>query len=468
MKYEQMCKDILVAVGGVENISDCYNCMTRLRLVLADISKADTEAIKQIKGVMGVNVTGSQLQCIIGPNAGAVCADFCELTGFKKREAVDDPAAAKADGAGKKKLTAKGIFSAVVDAVSNCIQPLLPIMIASGMFKMICAVFGPGMLNVIPAESNLFTLFTLMGDVPFYFLPVLIGYSAAKYFGVSLPLGMVFGAAMLHPTFTGIVAAGEAFTIYGIPMQLIDYSSSIIPMILCVWVMSYVEKFFKKIIPDMFKMMLANLCTLLVMLPLGLCLLAPLGTWIGTLLSGILLNISNVFGPVGIAIVCTVYPLLIVAGMHMPIAMAAIPSFFATGVEYVVLVADSLEHFANMGIALAYAIRSKDKEGRSLGVSAFVSIFLGGVVEPTLFGIAIPHRRMMVAMLTGCAAAGLFAGIMHVGFYTYTSQNVLNLLSFAGGPASNFIYGIIACGIAFAVAFVMGLVFGLKKEDKQK
>lgn len=463
MKFEEMCRAILSAVGGSENITSAYNCMTRLRLVLKDQSKCDEEALKNIKGVLGVNVVSGQTQCIIGPNAGSVCAEFCEIAGIQRgMEVQENLDADKTEE--KKKLTPKSILNAVIAAVSGCIQPLLPIIICGGMLKLICSLIGPTIFGLVSTDSNVYRILEMAGDAPFYFLPIMIGYTGAKYFNTNIPLGMLMGALLLHPTLTGIVAAGEPFTVFGIPMTLADYSSSVVPMILCMWIMSYIEKFFRKIIPDMVKMMLVNLCTILVMLPLGLCVLAPLGTIVGNFLGSILIGIPQVLGPIGVMIVCTLYPLLIVAGMHLPVIMACAPTYFALGHEECILVADSLNHFSVMGVCLAFALKAKKKENKSLGMSSFIAITLGGVVEPGLFGIELPHRKLLITQLLATGVGGLVAGIFGVGVYTLTSSNIMNLLAFVGGSSHNAIFGIIACVVAFAAALVGGFIVGFTED----
>lgn len=400
MKYEQLCKDILSLVGGRGNITSCYNCMTRLRLVLADLEKADLDALKKLQGVLGVNVVGQQVQCTVGQKAGSLCKEFCAFAEIsqdasKAPEQTAEPAGTEA----KKEFFLKAIPNKILDVMSNCIQPLLPIIICASMFKLMCTLLGPTLLGLITEESNLYSLFTFVGDVPFYFLPILVGYTSAKYFGISIPLGMVMGGVLLHPTFTGIVAAGEAFTVYGIPMQLVDYASSIVPVLLCVWIMSYVDKFFQKVLPDMLKFMLAHFLTLAVMLPIGLCVLAPAGNIVATDIAGAFVQIPEYLGPVGVGIVCLVWPLLVAVGMHMPVAMLALTTFLTVGHEDVCFVADNLQHYVAMGVALAFAVRAVQKNDRTLGVSSFISMFLGGVIEPTIFGIAFPYKRYLAALL---------------------------------------------------------------------
>ncbi len=469
MKHEQMCKEILSLAGGRENITRCFNCMTRLRLILADTDKADVDALKQVKGVLGINVVGTQLQCIIGQEAGTVCKEFCQIAGIDQ-EAADKPKPVAEDTQGeeKKPFSLKSIPNIILDVMSNCIQPLLPIIVCASMFKLMCTLLGPTLLNLISEEGNMYTLFTFVGDVPFYFLPVLVGYTSAKYFGVSIPLGIAMGGILLHPTLTGIVEAKEAFTVYGIPMQLVNYSSSIVPVLLCVWIMSYVDKFFQKYLPEMLKFMLAHFLTLAVMLPVGLCVAAPAGNVIATAMAGVFVAIPQYLGPVGVGIVCFVWPLLVAVGMHMPVAMLALTTFLTAGHEDVCFVADNLQHYAAMGVALAFAVLSTKKDDRTLGVSSFVSMFLGGVIEPTIFGIAFPYKQYLFALLLGNGIAGAFAGLMGVGSYALASSNIFGLLAFSGSTTNNLIFGIVSAVAAFVGGFLASIILDRFSKKKRK
>lgn len=240
---------------------------------------------------------------------------------------------------------------------------------------------------------------------------------------------------------------------------------SIVPVLLCVWIMSYVDKFFHKILPDMLKFMLAHFLTLAVMLPIGLCVLAPAGNIAAT--AGTFVKILEYLGPVGVGIVCMVWLLLVAVGMHMPVGMLALTTLLTVGHEDVCFVADNLQHYVAMGVAIAFAVCAIHKDDRTLGVSSFISMFLGGVIEPAIFGIAFPYKRYLAALLLGNGIAGLCAGLMHVGAYALSSSNILGLLSFSGGSTSNLICGIISAAITFAGGFVISALLDMVARKKE-
>lgn len=252
----QIAADVLQAIGGKDNVSAVTHCMTRLRFNLKDESIPNDAALKSLKGVIGVARSGGQYQVIIGTNVDkvyqALCAE-CGLTpGATINEKLDDV---------KEPLTPKKIGSNIMAYLSGSLTPIIPVVLAAAIFKSLVAVLGPDMLGVLQPESDLYTLFTFVGDAGYYFFPLLIGYTAAKKLNASPVMGIFMGAIMLHPTFVNMANEGTAFTVYGIPCNVQNYSSTILPILLTVWVMSYVEKFFRKYIPDALKVMLVPALT---------------------------------------------------------------------------------------------------------------------------------------------------------------------------------------------------------------
>ena len=462
-----MCNEIIEGLGGADNIADAYHCFTRLRVTPKDVSKVDAEALKKINGIMKLIIANTQYQLVIGTEVNDVYKDFCDILGLEQKEAVDDVPDTKASDAPKEKqkLTPKRIFDVVIDAISGCIQPLLPGIICAGMIKMIVSVFGPSILGIIPEGSDLLTILTMAGDAPFYFLPVMIGYTGAKKFGLNPVTGLILGALLLHPTFTGIVAAGEPFKVYGLNAGLVDYGSSVVPMILVTWIASYIEKFLNRYIPNMVKMMAVMPLTVLIMLPLEFCVLAPLGNNIGTALSGVILAIPNILGPIGIGVISALYIILVMTGMHLPVIMAIAVTYFTVGHEEVVLVSGGMATMAVLGMCVGFFLRAKQQSNKTLGMSCLTGNLFGGVSEPAIYGIMLEYKRTWLYQMIGAFAAGIFAGLMKVGVYTITSgANFISWMAFAGGDSKNLICGCIALAIAFIVPFVLTLVLGFGED----
>jgi PTS system beta-glucosides-specific IIC component len=251
-KFQKIAEDVLKAVGGKENVANLAHCMTRLRFNLKDESVPNEEEIKNIPGVIGVMKAGGQFQIIIGQTVEHVYQYLCEIGGFentsKLDENLDQP---------KKEVTLKYIGSSILDGLAGCLTPLIPLLMAASMFKMFAALFGPSMLGVISESSDVYKLLIFVGDAGFYFFPIVVGYTAAKKFGVTPVIAMFLGGIMLHPTFVEMATKGVTFSVFGIPCTPQNYASTILPIIMSVWVMSYIEKFFKKYLPNALKTIFA-------------------------------------------------------------------------------------------------------------------------------------------------------------------------------------------------------------------
>ena len=244
---EQIAKDVLEAVGGSENVSAVTHCMTRLRFNLVDQDVPNDDAVKEIPGVLGVVRNGGQYQVVIGQNVSKVYPEVCKLGGFESKRAVEEnpdvPAA-------EERLTPKAIGGAVMDYLSGSMTPVIPSIMAAAMFKTIATIFGGEMLGLIPDGSDLAILLELVYNAGFYFFPVYLGYTAAKNLNTSIPIGMFLGGILIAPGLIELATEGTPFSVYGIPCSVYNYSSSVIPIILSVWVMSYVHRFIDKYMPN--------------------------------------------------------------------------------------------------------------------------------------------------------------------------------------------------------------------------
>ena len=457
--YSALADAIIEKVGGKANISFATHCMTRLRLNLKDRALANVDEIKNIPGLLGAQWSGDQFQIIVGQDVPKLYAEVCSKTGMAVQEAVNE----NLDGP-KEKLTLKKIGNDALSGLSGCLTPIIPALMVSGMLKMVVAVFGD-MLGIISAESDVYRLLTFVGDAGFYFFPVMIGYTGAKKFGCSPILGILMGGVLLHPTLIEIAAAGEAFTVFGIPMTLATYSSTVIPMVLITWVMSYVEKFMKKYIPDMLSTVFVPLLTIVVMLPLSLCLLAPLGAILASGVGTALIAVADFAGPVGYALIAALWMPLVATGMHVPLLMTAILSFSEFGYDAILLPVTMSGVYVMLAMDLAFAIRATTAENRSLGLSCLVAQALGGVGEPGLFGIYFRYKKAILWNTIGCLVGGFLVGLLGAKSYVMNiSANIFIML----GYGQDIVKGAIACAAGFLVTFVLCMAFGIEGTTKEK
>ncbi|WP_423831564.1 glucose PTS transporter subunit IIA [Streptococcus equinus] len=458
--FRTTAEDVLKAVGGSDNIVSATHCMTRLRLNLVDEQKANDEAVKAIKGVIGVNHQSGQYQVIIGQTVDKVYAEFSGLIGNKSQiQAADSDTP-------KKKLTVKETFSRVLDYLSGSMTPLIPAMITAAMFKTIQVILGPDLFNLIGSKSDIYQLCGFLYSAFFYFLPIFLGFTAAKKLGASQVMGLYVGAMLLVPELVQL--AEKSFKVYGfIPTTIHDYSQSVIPVVLSVWVMSYIEKFFKRIVPAVLSTIFVPFLTMIVMTPLVLALLAPIGNIFGQWIGDGLISFGNIGGFVAVAVVAALWELLVMTGMHMVLITFALTALMTNGVDNFVMVAAVLATWATFGLSLGAALRIRDKEEKALTFGYVVSGIVGGVTEPTIYGVMLKYKRTIAALIVGGGFAGAYAGLTHVGMYVAGASNFLSVVGYFAGGRTNIINGFIATAIAFFGTAALTFFFGFRDDEYQ-
>lgn len=466
-QIKEMSRQIIQDIGGSGNVVSVTHCMTRLRFNLKDMSIPQDETIKQIAGVLGVARSGGQYQIIIGQTVNEVYDAVVAAVNLNQSAPVNEQITADL---GTKKWTWKSVGNTILNKIAGSLTPLIPMLIAASMFKMLVAVLGPTMLNVISVKSDLYQLFSLVGDAGFYFFPVAIGYTAAKQFAASPILGIFLGAIMLDPGLVKIVAAGKPFTVYGIPMHLTNYGSTVVPILLSVWIMSYIERFFNQKIPASLRTIFAPTLTIAVMLPLSLCVLGPLGGFLGEYVSKAIISFGQLGGIaaiIGVGLIGALWEILVMTGMHLVLISAMITIVAQTGHDNFIMLGSIAASMAVAGMSLGASLRIKDKQEKSLAFSYFIANFIGGVTEPGLYGLAIKYRRPFLGMMIGGFAGGIYAAITHVSAYVVVPvANFMCLSGYVGGSTANLINGVISGAIALIVAAIATYMIGVEPKAK--
>lgn len=464
---KELARQIIQDVGGSGNVVSVTHCMTRLRFNLKDMSIPQDETIKQISGVLGVARSGGQYQVIIGQTVNEVYDAVVSTGNFSQSAPVNEQIT---EDLGTKKWTWKSVGNTILNKIAGSLTPLIPMLIAASMFKMLVAVLGPTMLNVISVKSDLYQLFSLVGDAGFYFFPVAIGYTAAKQFNSSPILGIFLGAIMLDPSLVKIIATGKPFTVYGIPMHLTNYGSTVVPILLSVWIMSYIERFFNQKIPASLRTIFAPTLTIAVMLPLSLCVLGPLGGFLGEYVSKAIISFGQLGGIaaiIGVGLIGALWEILVMTGMHLVLISAMITIVAQTGHDNFIMLGSIAASMAVAGMSLGASLRIKDKQEKSLAFSYFIANFIGGVTEPGLYGLAIKYRRPFLGMMIGGFAGGIYAAITHVSAYVVVPvANFMCLSGYVGGSTANLINGVISGAIALIVAAIATYIIGVEPKAK--
>lgn len=461
-KNEQMAKSILKAVGGTENIKAATHCMTRLRLSLKDDKIPVDDEIKNIDGVIGVNRTETQFQIIIGPSVAKVYEAVCKQG---ELNSISETSEAGKEEKNKKKISWKTVGKRMLNYMAGCMTPLIPVLLAAGLTNAINVICGPDMLGLYTQDSNTNVLLHFIYQAGFYFMPILIGYNGAKNLGAEPMLGAYMGAILIAPEFMSLMDAGNGFTILGIPVTLTDYSQTAVPAMLSVFVMSMIYKFFNKWMPDVVTTIATPILTILISTPLALSLIAPLGVNIGNLISNGLLLFSEKTGFIGLGVLAALWEFLVMTGMHLALMMPMLASFFETGQMSGAALCGTFATWAVFGVALGATLRLKGKKEKGASFGFLVSGIVGGITEPTLYGLCFNHKRCFGTMILGAFVGGVYASITSVTVYIMTNANFLSLLGFVGGSKMNIINGVVSCILSMLVAAVFTYLFGFSKEE---
>lgn len=462
---EKIAEEVLARVGGKENVQSATHCMTRLRMTFNDKAKVNDVAIKNIKGVLGINWAGDQLQVIIGQNVPKVY-DAVVALGVRGGGAIDE----NLDDKPKEKLTAKKVFNAILDYCSGSMVPLIPLLMGGGLFRTVAAVLGPTMLGLLSADDPTYIfLYTTLYEASFYFMPIYLGYTAAKKIGATPVLGLLAGGVLIAPTIVDAATNSTAISVYGLQIVPGNYAQSVLPILLTIPVLYVIEKFMKKHVPDVLSTMFTPWFTMIVTIPIELIVLAPLGNLIGQGIANALFGLADV-GGVGVIVVMAVlgafWQLFVIAGMHMPVILLAQVQIIAAGYDPFVFVSTNCAMAAVWGCAIGAFLKIRNKEEKGMIGGYIVSAILGGVTEPTLFGVLLRWRRTMLGMFIGGAVGAVISGLMHVTYYLAGgASNFLVITNYFQGGTTNIICAAIGMAVSCVIAAVVTYVTGFSKEE---
>ena len=448
--YSKCASQILEQVGGVQNVSSVTHCMTRLRFVLKDESVVDDAKVKNISGVMGVMRKGGQFQVIIGNDVAVCFKELSKLGNFSGgTDTVEKP---------KEKLTPKVVVNNILNVISGSMAPLLCVIIGCGMVKLLIILLD---LAKVSADNSTYQLLTVLGDVAFYFLPILLAYTSAQKFRTNPVIAMTVVAVLIHPTLIAMLAGEQAVTFIGLPVTAASYSSTVLPALLITWVQSYVEKLIDKVTPGWTKTIFKPMLILIIMMGLGLVVLAPLGSIVGDGLHTALLFLQTKANWLTLMIFAGFMPFIVITGMHYAFFATSLKDMGTLGYETLLLPAMLAANLSQGAAALAVALRSKNKELKSISGAAAVSALVAGTTEPALYGVTIPLKRPLIATCIGSGLAGLFVGIVNLKSYSFVSPSLLSIIQFINPDGGmNFVYALAGTAITVIATFVATLLLG--------
>ncbi len=471
-KYHELAKKIVKNVGGKENVLGLVHCITRLRFTLKDEKKAKDDVLKAMEGVVTVMKSGGQYQVVIGNHVPEVFEDVMELLDLKEETKADT------------KQQSGKLLDRAIDVVSGIFQPILGIMAACGMLKGLNTLLVA--IGLYSAECGGYMIINAAGDALFTFLPLFLGYTAAKKFGLKPMLGLAIGAAMCYPGIqAGSLSAGAeplytlldgtAFAspvymnFFGIPVISMDYTGTVIPVILAVWFASKCEKFFNKLIPDLVKFFFVPMLTLLVTLPISLIFLGPIATFGSMLISEFTLKIRGFSPLLAGGIVGFTWQILVIFGIHWGFIPVYINNVMTLGYDNVMMPFFACT-FATSAVVLAIFLKTKDKKLKEMALPNFISgIF--GVTEPAIYGILLPLKKPFIISCVAGGIGGAFYGHFNFRKFILGGMGIFELPNMMNpdGTMGNMIVAFVGIAISMVIGFLLTmLLYKDKKADPAK
>lgn len=449
MDYKKLGYDLLPLVGGVDNISKLTHCATRLRFEFCDRSKVDKTAIENTPGVISVVEKGGQFQVVVGND---VPITYRVLINEMGGTAAKSSSESSSDDEKEK----SGIITNIISVISTTFTPVIPALIGGGMIKAVLSIL---VLCGLDDSSSTYAILNLISDAAFYFMPVLLAYGAAIKFECNPVLAMTLACALLHPTWTGMVSAGEGVDFFHIPVQLVDYSYSVIPIILSVWLMSYVEKFAEKYTPSIIKFFLKPLIILFISVPIALVIIGPLGSFLNSVIEAGA-NIINAKASWLLPMLMGAFqPFLVLTGTAWAMTPIATVQISSLGYEIVNGPGMLASNIAQGGATLAVALKTKNSQLKQLASSSGFTAVMG-ITEPCLYGVLLRLKKPFIASMIGGGIGGIYAGLSGLVRYAFVSPGLAALPAFIGANPMNIVHAVITCIISFAAAFAAAWILG--------
>lgn len=462
-KYEDLAKEIVKNVGGKENVSSLTHCITRLRFKLKEESRANDDVLKKMEGVVTVMKSGGQYQVVIGNHVPEVYADVLPLLGAEEESPGNEDDAPSGS-----------LFNRAIDAISGIFQPILGIMAACGMVKGLNALFVA--IGLYGDTGGAYLVFNAVGDGLFHFLPLFLGYTAAKKFRLKPMIGLVIGAIMCYPTvqnstlsqggealytlFAGTMFESDVYTtFFGIPMITMDYTGTVIPVIFVVYFASKCERFFSKFVPDLVKFFFVPMLTLLVAIPVGFLAIGPVAVFGSTMIAEAVISVRNFSPLLAGAIVGGTWQILVIFGLHWGFIPVYINNIMTNGYDNVMMPFFACT-FATSAVVLAIFWKTKDKKLKEMAFPNFISgIF--GVTEPAIYGILLPLKKpFVISCIAGCIGGG-FYGAFNFRKFMMGGMGIFEFPAMIepDGSLGNLIVAGVGVVLTMVIAFTATMIF---------
>ena len=450
MDNHDVAQRILEEVGGKENISSLTHCFTRLRFVLKDKGKANKEVISNLEGVIQVVEASGQFQIVLGNKVEKIYDELMPMVGELEETNNDD---------GEK----VGIGTKILNTVAAIFTPTVPAIAASGMLKGILAVaalIGLNMYGVDIKTYNTYIILNAASDALFYFMPIILARSAAKVFKTNDYIAMILGATLCYPAIVDLMTGENPVTLFGIGITQANYVSSVVPIIIAVFVLAYVEGFVKKIMPEVLKVIMVPTLSLLVMVPATLMIFGPIGIYFGNVVNWAYYYIMGLSPILLGAFIGGIWCVLVIFGAHRAIIPIGINDVAKTGRQNLLAFAGAA-NFSQAGAALGVFLKTKNKNLKTVAASATVTA-LFGITEPAIYGANLRLKKPMIYAVISGALGGALMGWGGSYGNAFANQGVLTIPVYAEAGTKAFVCYLLGCLIAFGGACIMTVVLGFK------
>lgn len=453
--YSYLAKNILKLVGGEENISFVMHCATRLRFTLKDRNKANTQAIKDLKGVIDVIIKNGQYQVCIGPDVIDVFAELKKIGNFTKEDEKDK----------ENKQEKKKPIDRFFEVVSGIFTPIVPVLMAAGMVGALLTILN--VTGILPSTSTTYYVWNLIKEAGFYFLPFYVSYTASQKLGANPFLSMLLAGVLLHPQLSDFSNLGvEQLSFLGIGIKSVTYSSSILPVVLSVWLLAYVEKFFSKVCPQVIRAFSVPMLSTMVVVPIMLIIIGPAGGYLADYMTQFVQYLGNNLGFLAVGIIAALTPIMIATGTHSFAFPVIVTTLAMNGYEALIVPAMLAENIAMAGAAFAVGFKTKDKDLKAEANAATLSALLG-ISEPAMYGINLPRKTPFYATIIASGLGGIVAGILKLKYYAIASASFVGLPANIGeGSVMGVVYALIVIAVSFVSAFLITNILGDREGKK--
>lgn len=457
MDFKSIAKEILVNVGNEENIKDVIHCHTRLRFSLMNFEKVNKDNLSKIEGVITVVESMDQLQVVIGSKVDKV---------YKELETMIN----KTNKSTANNTIEKGSkFNKALTTMAQIFTPTIYALAGSGMIKGILAVVSMYYLNkhnIDIKQNDTYVILSAASDAVFYFFPIILGYTSAKVFKTHEIISMVLGATLCYPGIVSLMAEERAVSLFNIGITKASYTSSVIPIIIAVWMLSYLEKFLKKVIPDVIEMIMVPTLSILIMVPATLLVFGPVGIYLGNGVNSLYQLLMN-FSPILCgAFIGGMWCVLVIFGAHRPILPIAINDIAQNGRQNLLAFAGAA-NFSQAGAAMGVFLKSKNKSLKTVALSGSITA-LFGITEPAIYGANLRLKKPMIcAVICGAIGGGImgYGGAFGIAF---ANQGVLTIPVYAQAGIKGFLAYLIGCLVAFFGSAILTYIVGFNDIEEEQ